>query len=49
MHHNPTSQSQESFTTSETEKKTQDPYFDSYSHYYIHEEMLKDTVRTNSY
>jgi len=24
-------------------------YFDSYSHFGIHEEMLKDTVRTKSY
>jgi len=26
-----------------------DYYFDSYSHYGIHEEMIKDTVRTNTY
>merc|ERR1719410_749043 len=26
-----------------------DYYFDSYSHYGIHEEMLKDTVRTTTY
>ena len=26
-----------------------DYYFDSYSHFGIHEEMLKDTVRTTSY
>ena len=26
-----------------------DPYFGSYSHFYIHEEMLKDEVRTKSY
>jgi protein arginine N-methyltransferase 1 len=26
-----------------------DYYFDSYSHFGIHEEMLKDTVRTNTY
>ena len=26
-----------------------DYYFDSYSHYSIHEEMLKDTVRTKAY
>lgn len=26
-----------------------DQYFDSYSHYYIHEEMIKDKVRTESY
>ena len=25
-------------------KDSSDPYFDSYSHYYIHEEMLKDKV-----
>lgn len=30
-------------------KDSSDPYFDSYSHYYIHEEMLKDKVRTKSY
>jgi 2-polyprenyl-3-methyl-5-hydroxy-6-metoxy-1,4-benzoquinol methylase len=24
-------------------------YFDSYSHYYIHEEMLRDQVRTDGY
>jgi protein arginine N-methyltransferase 1 len=27
----------------------EDYYFDSYSHYSIHEEMLKDTVRTKAY
>jgi hypothetical protein len=27
-------------------KDPNDTYFDSYSHYYIHEEMLKDKVRT---
>ena len=27
----------------------QDYYFDSYSHYSIHEEMLKDSVRTKAY
>ena len=26
-----------------------DYYFGSYSHFYIHEEMLKDKVRTNAY
>ena len=26
-----------------------DYYFDSYSHFGIHEEMLKDTVRTKTY
>lgn len=26
-----------------------DPYFSSYSHFSVHEEMLKDDVRTNSY
>ena len=26
-----------------------DYYFGSYSNYYIHEEMLKDTVRTRAY
>lgn len=31
------------------EKTTKDYYFDSYSHFGIHEEMLNDTVRTNTY
>jgi len=26
-----------------------DPYFSSYSHFGVHEEMLKDNIRTNSY
>jgi len=26
-----------------------DPYFYSYSHFGIHEEMIKDSVRTNTY
>jgi hypothetical protein len=26
-----------------------DYYFGSYSHFYIHEEMLKDEIRTNAY
>lgn len=29
--------------------KDNDYYFDGYSHFSIHEEMLKDTVRTKSY
>lgn len=29
--------------------KDPDYYFDSYSHFTIHEDMLKDTVRTKSY
>jgi protein arginine N-methyltransferase 1 len=29
--------------------KDSDYYFDSYSHFSIHEEMLKDTVRTKAY
>jgi len=33
----------------EHEKTSADYYFDSYSHFGIHEEMLKDTVRTRSY
>ena len=33
----------------EKEEKKLDYYFDSYSHYGIHEEMLKDEVRTKSY
>ena len=31
------------------ERTSKDYYFDSYSHYGIHEEMIKDTVRTESY
>jgi protein arginine N-methyltransferase 1 len=30
-------------------KEKHDYYFGSYSHFYIHEEMLKDTVRTLAY
>ncbi len=30
-------------------KVGQDSYFGSYSHFYIHEEMLKDQIRTRSY
>ncbi len=30
-------------------KTSKDYYFDSYSHFGIHEEMLKDSVRTNTY
>lgn len=29
--------------------KDPDYYFDSYSHFSIHEEMLKDTIRTKAY
>jgi type I protein arginine methyltransferase len=31
------------------DKTSVDYYFDSYSHFGIHEEMIKDTVRTKSY
>uniref|UniRef100_A0A8R7QE35 Uncharacterized protein n=1 Tax=Triticum urartu TaxID=4572 RepID=A0A8R7QE35_TRIUA len=31
------------------DKTSADYYFDSYSHFGIHEEMLKDVVRTRSY
>jgi protein arginine N-methyltransferase 1 len=31
------------------EKTSADYYFDSYSHFGIHEEMLKDSVRTRTY
>ena len=30
-------------------KKDHDYYFGSYSNFYIHEEMLKDSVRTRAY
>lgn len=29
--------------------KTEDYYYDSYSHFGIHEEMLKDNIRTRAY
>jgi protein arginine N-methyltransferase 1 len=31
------------------QKKDHDYYFGSYSHFHIHEEMLKDTIRTRAY
>ena len=37
------------FTLPLTYTPDQDPYFYSYSHFDIHEEMLKDEVRTKSY
>lgn len=36
-------------TCADLAKQDHDYYFGSYSSYYIHEEMLKDTVRTNAY
>ena len=30
-------------------RENHDYYYGSYSHFYIHEEMLKDTVRTKAY
>jgi protein arginine N-methyltransferase 1 len=33
----------------DTDKTSKDYYFDSYSHYGIHQEMLQDTVRTETY
>merc|ERR1719474_1828736 len=33
----------------DVEKTASDYYFDSYSHFGIHEEMLKDKVRTQTY
>jgi protein arginine N-methyltransferase 1 len=36
-------------TQKEIEQTTADYYFDSYSHFGIHEEMLKDEVRTRTY
>lgn len=35
--------------TGQVQMTSQDYYFDSYAHFGIHEEMLKDTVRTSSY
>jgi hypothetical protein len=55
----PSSSSSSTGTETETEKSNEtvseetltsaDYYFDSYSHFGIHEEMLKDEVRTKSY
>jgi hypothetical protein len=36
-------------TTNPEEMTSRDYYFDSYAHFGIHEEMLKDEVRTLSY
>ena len=36
-------------TTTSSPSTSSDYYFDSYSHYSIHEEMLKDSVRTKTY
>ena len=36
-------------TTNGQNQTSRDYYFDSYSHHSIHEEMLKDTVRTQTY
>lgn len=44
----PTS-NQPTATQHKADKTSADYYFDSYAHFGIHEEMLKDTVRTRSY
>jgi hypothetical protein len=36
-------------TTAADERTSKDYYFDSYAHHGIHEEMLKDEVRTRTY
>lgn len=36
-------------TQADADLTSSDYYFDSYSHFGIHEEMLKDEVRTKSY
>ncbi|GFH18430.1 methyltransf_25 domain-containing protein, partial [Haematococcus lacustris] len=38
-----------STVSAHVDKTSADYYFDSYSHFGIHEEMLKDHVRTRSY
>ncbi|WCJ42642.1 Protein arginine N-methyltransferase 1.1 [Euphorbia peplus] len=38
-----------SFVDGDDDKTSADYYFDSYSHFGIHEEMLKDVVRTKTY
>lgn len=40
---------EEKNVTTELEKSGKDYYFDSYGHFGIHEEMLKDFVRTDTY
>jgi type I protein arginine methyltransferase len=45
----PSSSSPLSASSGESEKTSADYYFDSYSHFGIHEEMLKDSVRTKTY
>ena len=44
-----TTASSSSSSTSAADATSKDYYFDSYSHFGIHEEMLKDDVRTKSY
>lgn len=49
LHFNFLDEEYRSKTCVDLSKKDHDYYFGSYSHFYIHEEMLKDTVRTRSY
>lgn len=36
-------------SAADNDKTSSDYYFDSYSHFGIHEEMLKDSIRTKTY
>lgn len=45
----PSSSSTNEIITNSEVKDGKDYYFDSYSHFGIHEEMLKDEVRTRAY
>lgn len=38
-----------SMTENDNNETSADYYFDSYAHFGIHEEMLKDSVRTRTY
>ena len=49
MHYNPFSEASTECNSQTVDFDQADPYFDSYSHFYIHEEMLRDTVRTRTY
>lgn len=41
--------SSSTYSTADENRTSKDYYFDSYSHHGIHEEMLKDEVRTKTY
>lgn len=45
----PSAQHQKTAAPTEEDHTSKDYYFDSYAHHAIHEEMLKDSVRTKTY